>query len=356
MRIASPISGRNFEVLRQIGLHQPQLDAVDEAVGAARQPYRAGSRHRRDQNGGAQHGRRAPAQRLRVDQRGRRGENQHGREIEAMLADQRRRLREDRRAGQRHADIVPGKAGQHMAAQPFRAAEPDGQRADPQRSRRPQQPRQREAERREHGEAGRNAQHRERQRPGELVRFDQHGGAQPPETGDEIAKPEPPAGARGGAQRGDADPPRRKGRAVDKPDRDGQGNRHGRRETDRLQRQGPAGAGAKGDRPARPSFAQDDTLGKGQACRSAKRFDDFMHARKALDEFTVADSKRFAADVDRPRRGPVFKARPSRGIRAESELAQGILCRAPRRYSFPDLRAGVGVAARSRPKTAGPNN
>ncbi len=284
MRIASPISGRNFEFLRQIGLHQPQLDAVDEAVRAARQPQRAERRHRHEQNAGERHGRRAPAPRLGVDQRGRRGENQHRREIEAVQPDQRRRLREDRRSGQRHAEIVPGEAGENMAAQPFGAAEADGQRADAQRPRRPQQPRQREAQRREHGEAGGNAEHGERQRPGELVRLHQHGGAQPPKARDEIAESKPPAGARGGAQRRDADPPRRKAGAVDEPDRDGQRNRHGRREADRLQRQRPAGAGAKGDGAARPPLAEDDALGNGQACRSVERCDDFMHARKALDE------------------------------------------------------------------------
>ena len=63
-------------------------------------------------------------------------------------------------------------------------------------ARRPQQSGDSKAERREKSEAGRQRQNAERQRPGEFVGLDEKGRAEPPEAGDKITKPPPPAHGR----------------------------------------------------------------------------------------------------------------------------------------------------------------
>ena len=130
-------------------------------------------------------------------------------------ADDRRALRQRQRAGQRVAVGVPGKAGQEVAAQPLgdrsarapapgcgsaRASTSSAASASPAAGKQRQ--------------AGRQADDGERQQPSEDLGIDQERMADPVETGEEIAEPEPPA--RRGRRPDAAEPSRR--RPVDQPD------------------------------------------------------------------------------------------------------------------------------------------
>ena len=129
--------GPKLGVLRQVGLHQPQFRAVDETGRALRKPLRPIGGERQQQHRGEYDRWRAVAAAARVDQRRRRREYQNRREVETVKPNQRARLRENRRARERHAEIVPGETGQNMTAQPFGAAEADGQSANAGGARRP---------------------------------------------------------------------------------------------------------------------------------------------------------------------------------------------------------------------------
>ena len=178
-----------------------------------------------------------------------------------MQADERSDLSQREIGAQRHAEVVPGKAGEEEAARPFGEPEPEREGENARGSRRPQEPRDRKACGRKDSEHRRQGDDAERQRPGELVGLDQKRRADPPEAGEKIAEAHPPAGAEGGAHRGDERP---SGpavlRAVDQPDRDRQ--RHGdeREQRKRRQRQRPDRARDEGDRAPAPAPGQDDPL------------------------------------------------------------------------------------------------
>ena len=72
--------------------------------------------------------------------------DRHAEKGQAPEADQRRGLRQRQRFGQRVAECIPGKAGQHMTAQPFARRQRSGKRDHPRGIPGPDQPRQREAE------------------------------------------------------------------------------------------------------------------------------------------------------------------------------------------------------------------
>ena len=167
-----------------------------------------------------------------------------------MQADDRADLRQFEVGAERHAEFVPRKAGEDDAAQPFAEAQTDRQREHARRVGAPDQPRQREAEARKDRQRGRQAEHAERQRPGELVGVDEKRRPEPPQAGDEIAEAPPPAGAERRPQRrpertaalGAVD------RAVDQPHR--QRHRHDQRRREVEGRHGERAHGAAGESDA----------------------------------------------------------------------------------------------------------
>ena len=118
-----------------------------------------------------------------------------------MQADERGGLGKREIDAERHAEVVPGKAGEQEAARPFRRPKPKGEGENAQRSRRPQEARERESSGRKDGERRRQRHDRKRQRPGEFVGLDQKRRADPPEAGEKIAEAHPPAGAERRPQR-----------------------------------------------------------------------------------------------------------------------------------------------------------
>ena len=204
-----------------------------------RQPHGAVDAHR-DQQRERRH-RRDPglsAARRPVDQHGRAGKDRDAEEGHAPQPDQRRGLRQRQRLRQRVAEGIPREPCQHMAAQPFADREPDRERQHPRGIPRPDQARQREAERREQREVGRQAEHRERHQPGKGRRIDQEGVAGPVQPGHEIAEPEPEARHR--RRRHAAPFPGR--RPVDQPDRDRKRDEQHRPGIERRHRQRRQGA------------------------------------------------------------------------------------------------------------------
>ncbi|MGY2931477.1 hypothetical protein ACVWZ6_001079 [Bradyrhizobium sp. GM6.1] len=149
-----------------------------------------------------------------VDQRRGACEDRNRQERHAPQADQRRRLCQRQRLGQRIAERVPGKAGQRMTPQPFRDGEACRERKHARRVLGPEQAGERKAHCREDRQIGRQAQHGERRQPGEYIGVDEEGVADPVEAGHEIAEAEPVAGKRRG---GDAAISSGAG-AVDQPD------------------------------------------------------------------------------------------------------------------------------------------
>ena len=129
------------------------------------------------------------------------GKDEHRPQRQAVDAEQRRRLHQRQRRGQRIAENVPRETGQDMSAQPFGHARARGEtsrRASPAG----QQARASSGGGRENSArpAGRQ-RHRERQQPGELLGLDEKRFADPEQTEEEIAKAEPPAGGGRRAQR-----------------------------------------------------------------------------------------------------------------------------------------------------------
>ncbi len=154
-----------------------------------------------------------------------------------------------------HAEAVPGKAREDVAAQPFGNGKARGEGEDAGRAGGPDEPREAEAEGIEEGEPRGQAEDAERQRPGELVRLHQEGGTEPPQAGEKIAEAEPPADRRGRQHRARRRAP---ARPVDEPDGERQAN-----EKDGPQPEGRHGEG--GERPCRegrkapsPAPGQDD--------------------------------------------------------------------------------------------------
>ena len=158
-------------------------------------------------------------------QRRGRGEDRDRQEGEPVQADERSGLGEREIDAERHAEVVPGKTGEQEAARPFGDPESEREGENAQRSRRPQEARERKSCGRKDSERRRQRHDRKRQRPGEFVGLDQKSRADPPEAGEKIAEAHPPAGAECCAERRDQRP---SGpavlRAVNQPDGDGQWN------------------------------------------------------------------------------------------------------------------------------------
>ncbi len=133
-----------------------------------------------------------------VDQRRRTGEDRNRQERHAPQADQRSRLRQRQPVRTAHSRTHSRKAGQRVAAQPFTYGKGRGKREDARGILAPEQPRQRAADRGVDREISGQAQHRERSQPRKSLRIDKECVADPVETGDEIAEPEPVAGESGG--------------------------------------------------------------------------------------------------------------------------------------------------------------
>ena len=149
-----------------------------------------------------------------------------------------------------------------MAAQPFGAAEPCGEREYPPPVLAPQELRRGRAETPEEREAGRQPDHRHRHEPAEDVGFDEERLADPPEAGEEIAEAEPPADGEGGQEAAHAAVPCVGDRPVDQPDEDREGDPEQREGEERRLRQRRNRAGREGYAAAAPPPGQDDRICK----------------------------------------------------------------------------------------------
>ena len=191
-----------------------------------------------------------------VDQRRGTRENDDRDEGEAPEPDHRGALRQRQRGGEGIAQGIPGKTGQHMAAQPFGRGQRHTEREDAERTPRPQHPRHRHSERSKERKHRRQADDRDREQPAEGRRIDQEGVADPVEAGEEIAEAEPPARRR---RDGDAAPAAQSG-AVDEPDQDRKGQEQNRPRVERRHRRRRQGAGGEGDQPTSPPPRQHDRV------------------------------------------------------------------------------------------------
>ena len=129
-----------------------------------------------------------------VGEHGGAGADRDAQEGQAPDADERDALRQRQRLSQRVAERVPGKSGEQMAAQPFRAGERGGERQYARRPAHPDQPRRGDAQGGVEREIGRQSGDRDRQQPAEGLGIDQKGVTDPVEAGEKIAEAEAPAG------------------------------------------------------------------------------------------------------------------------------------------------------------------
>ena len=180
-----------------------------------------------------------------------------------MEANDRSDLGQGQIGAERHADVVPGKAGEHESARPFARAQSESEREDPRGAGRPQEPRQRKSESRKDRETRGQRDHAEGQRPCELLRVDKEGRADPPKPAKKIAEAHPPARAeRRSESRGQRTRVFASGRAVDQPHRDGHRRNHQRDERARRQGQCAHRPGYTGDRTSTPPGGLNDVLAK----------------------------------------------------------------------------------------------
>ena len=220
--IASRFSRTELGVLRQVRLHDPQLHPA--TVGVAARGHAPSPEGGEEPRGPRTASRRRPAARSGVagPERRRRRADQDGEDRQAVEPDERGRLHQPEVLAERHAERVPRKAREDVPAQPFarrsgrrrgrRAALPPGDQRGA-RAAKPKAGKEREQRR--------QAEHAERQGPGELIGLDEEGGAKPPQPGDEIAEAPPPAGDGGrdsvGRRRSDRTRPRRRRGARPRP-------------------------------------------------------------------------------------------------------------------------------------------
>ena len=182
-------------VLGDVGLDEAQFDARQRRAGRRHEPERAEGGH--DNQRESRDNRRRQIEPALADppQRRGRGEDRDRQEGEPVQADERSGLGQREIDAERHAEVVPGKAGEQEAARPFGDPEPEREGENAQRSRRPQEARKRKSRGRKDSERRRQRHDRKRQRPGEFVGLDQKRRADPPEAGEKIAEAHPPAGA-----------------------------------------------------------------------------------------------------------------------------------------------------------------
>ena len=219
--IASRFCGRNlascgrFGCMRRRRTPSTAGHARRPAPAARRTPASAASASR-----GERRGAQAPRRPCPVGQGGGRGADQDGERRSGRRGRRPRRPASARGAApSAMPSVFQGKPGEHVAAQPFgwRSARPRAPGCGPGRGAQ-RSAREGEAEGREKAEQRRQAEHAERQRPGELVGLDQEGRAEPPQPGDEdsrspsTSRRRPPPGGR--ARRAEPLP----GRAVEQPD------------------------------------------------------------------------------------------------------------------------------------------
>ena len=250
------VFGRERDVLGDIGLDEAELDARQHGAGRRGEPEGAEGGDQRERERGEARGSKVEPALADAPQRRWRGEDGDGQEREPVQADERGDLSQREIASQRHAEVVPGKAGEEEAARPFSEPEPEREGENARWAGRPQEPRDRKARSRKDRKDRRQGDDAKRQRPGELVRLDQERRADPPEPGEKIAEAHPPAGPEGGAHR--AEPAVL--RAVDQPDRDRQRQGDEREQRKRRQRQRPGRARDEGDGAPAPAPGQDDPL------------------------------------------------------------------------------------------------
>ena len=131
-------------------------------------------------------------------------------EREAIDAEHGCALHQRERIGERIAQHIPGQAGEDIPARPFRRRQRQGQHQD---AARPGSPKPRgDADRggMEQGKAAGQQGDGQGEQPGENLRLDEKGLADPKQPGQEIAEPEPPADG-GGGDLGAVEPALRQG-------------------------------------------------------------------------------------------------------------------------------------------------
>ena len=250
-------------------------------------------------------------------QRRRRGEDRDRQEGEPVQADERGGLGKREIDAERHAEIVPGKAGEQEAARPFGDPEPKGEGENARRSRRPQETRKRKSSGRKDGERRRQRHDRKRQRPGEFVGLDQKRRADPPEAGEKIAEAHPPAGAECGAAASRQRPPGSILRPVDQPDGDGQRNGDQRKQREGRQRQRPDRARDEGDGASAPAPGQNDSLDqRGQTVGAEAESWNRQRSRSSLSSSVESPSPTIA----RTRSGSTRRAESGECVLARHSL------------------------------------
>ena len=157
-------------------------------------------------------------------------------------------LHHDRRLHGAIADRVPGKPGCHEASEPFRKAEPEGQCSQPSQPVRPEQSGNHRRQAEEEGQKDRQAEHRKRQGPSKLVRFDQKGVAKPPETSEEVAEAEGPSEKEHGSQAHYPAAVRMRRLPVHQPDQQREGDKESAEYPEGWQGKGANRTGGKGER------------------------------------------------------------------------------------------------------------
>ncbi len=251
------LRGEGRVVLADVRLDQAQFHAGERGAGRRHQPDLAKDGHDDQRKNRDKSRRQVEPAFAHPPQRRWRGEDRDRQEGEAVQADERGGLGERKVDAERHAEIVPGKAGEEKAARPFSDPKPEGESENARGSRRPQETRKRKSGGRKDGQRRRQRHERQWQRPGEFVGLDQKGRADPPERAEKIAEAHPPAGAECGAQRplGPAIL-----RPVDQPDGDGQRNGDQGKQRPGRQRQRPERSRNEGDGASAPAPGENDSL------------------------------------------------------------------------------------------------
>ena len=131
------VLGRERDVLGDVGLDQAQLDARQHGAGRRGKPEGAEGGDQRKRERGERRGSKVEPALADAPQRRRRGEDRDGQERQPVQADERGDLSQREIAAQRHAEVVPGKAGEEEAARPLGEPEPEREREDARRAGRP---------------------------------------------------------------------------------------------------------------------------------------------------------------------------------------------------------------------------
>ena len=216
-----------------------------------------------DMRGDEQQGKRQADADVAIAGKQRRHREHEDRErVHADHADHRYRLHQQRRRHCGIADRIPGKAGEQKGAQPLEQRERGGECGDAADIVGPEQPRQRRRQTVEDRENGRQQDDCDRQRPGEAVGLDQHGAADPPQPGDEIAEAEPPADRECRTQAAQKSGRTLDGRTVEQPDENRKGNEADRKEIVGRLRENRQRAGQERHERAPPTPQQYEPAGK----------------------------------------------------------------------------------------------